>query len=273
MIEKKISKFKDSLVFFDKNMHPAFGIKKILFDGNSKFQKIQVAEFYGLGKGLILNGESQFFETDEELYHSSFVEPVLKNKVVEKILILGGGDGGVAREALKHSIKEIKIVDIDERVTEVAKKYFKNFRKVFSNPKVKIINQDAFHFVLNNDERFDVIFVDLTDFEIKESSRQVNRLYQIGFIKSVKKLLRKNGVLVYQISGYYTYPEAVKHMRKVFKNVFKSSHVYGVFIPTFFDLWCFIAGSDKQMDLAADKSSKMFNVFEITKKPEQVKTL
>lgn len=89
----------------------------------------------------------------------------------------------------------------------------------------------------------------------------------------MKKLLRKDGVIVYQTSGYYTYPEAVKHMEKVFKSVFKNSCVYGVFIPSFLDLWCFIAGSDERIKLATDKSSKMFNVFRVTKKPKQVKTL
>lgn len=275
MIKRGIHKVRDSLVYFDRDMHPAFGIKKMLFSGESKFQKIQVAEFHGLGRGLILNGESQFFEADEQLYHSSFVDPVLRNKTAEKILIIGGGDGGVAREALKYSfVKKIKIVDIDKKVTDVVKKYFKNFANVFSNPKIELINQDALDFVNNCDESFDAIFVDLTDFEIKEGKkRQVNRFYLSDFVKNAKSLLKEDGVIVYQSCGYYTYPDAVEQLKRNFKKAFKNSLVYGVFIPSFLDLWCFAVGSDRGISIGLDSNSKMFNIFEIGDRPNQIRTL
>ncbi len=270
-----IHKIRGSFVYFDRNMRPAFGIKKMLFSGESKFQKIQVAEFYGLGRGLILNDETQFFETDEQLYHSSFVDPLLRNKTAEKILVIGGGDGGVAREALKYPfVKKIKIVDIDKKVTDVTKKYFKSFANIFSNPKVELINQDAFDFVSNCGESFDAIFVDLTDFEIKEGKkRQVNKFYLLDFVKNAKGLLKEGGVIIYQSCGYYTYPDAVEQLERSFKKTFKNFLVYGVFIPSFFDLWCFVVGSDEEINLGLDNNSKMFNIFEITKKPEQVRTL
>jgi len=116
------------------------GIRKVLYSGTTKYQRVAVVEFEDLGKALILDGKTQSTLYDEFIYHESLVHPaMITHPNPRKVLILGGGEGATAREVLKHrSVEEVVMVDIDEDVIKISKEYLPEMNQgVFENPKLK----------------------------------------------------------------------------------------------------------------------------------------
>ena len=100
-------------------------IKETLYQGNSRFQKIQVIDSFLYGKVLLLDDIVQTTEQDEFMYHEMLIHPAMvTHPKPKKVLIVGGGDGGAAREILKHPVEKVKLVDIDAAVIEISRKYF-----------------------------------------------------------------------------------------------------------------------------------------------------
>jgi spermidine synthase len=133
----------------------AYPIKRILYRRRSRYQDIVVAEL-PVGKALILDGVTQFTTMDEELYHRAVVEPAIEEHY-RRVLILGGGDGGVAREVRRLLPEaEIVVVDIDPLVTRVVERFMPEVpRGIFRDRRVRLINMDAYDYVMNVDEKFD----------------------------------------------------------------------------------------------------------------------
>lgn len=139
-------------------------IKKVILDFQSKYQRIQLFDTYDFGKMLVLDGKIQLTERDEALYHEMLVHvPLFTHKNPEKVLIIGGGDGGSLREVLKHDVNEAVMVEIDEDVIETSKKHLKIDKGAFNDPRATVLVEDGIDFVMNAKERFDVIIVDGTD--------------------------------------------------------------------------------------------------------------
>jgi len=107
------------------NYQMALKVKETLFVGRTKFQEIAIIDTYLYGKVLLLDGIVQTTEKDEFMYHEMLVHPAMvTHPHPRKVFIVGGGDGGAAREVLKHPVEEVVLVDIDEGVIELCQKYF-----------------------------------------------------------------------------------------------------------------------------------------------------
>lgn len=129
-------------------------------------QSLQKIEIFStpLGKMLVLDKKIQFTEKDEKFYHEMLVHvPLILHKNPKKILIIGGGDGGAAREALKHKPDIIKIVEIDKEVVEACKKYIGIDNGALNDKRVEIIYKDGIEFVRDCKEKFNVVIVDGSD--------------------------------------------------------------------------------------------------------------
>jgi spermidine synthase len=176
---------------------------KIVYTHQSKYQRIVITK-WKKDYWLYLNGNQQLCTRDEIMYHEPLVHPAMKlHSYPEKILILGGGDGCAAREVLKyHTVEKITLVDLDPKVTELGKSHpiltGLNDNSL-TNKKVEIINQDAFKFVQNTTNFFDVILIDLPD----PRSVELGRLYSLEFYRICHKLLRDEGILVTQAGSPY----------------------------------------------------------------------
>tara|TARA_E500000318_G_C3564400_1_gene214991 strand:+ start:1773 stop:2558 length:786 start_codon:yes stop_codon:yes gene_type:complete len=171
-------------------------LTKRLFYEQSNFQKIEVYQTEHFGKALYLDDFEQFCEADEIKYHQAMTKvPILIHGKTKSVLIIGGGDGAIARECLKY--KNINCIDqceIDKKVVAVCKEFFPNMACSFDNPKVNLIYDDAKEFVKQSNKKYDVILVDSTD--------PVNRskpLFEKIFYEDLKKLLNKNGILCCQM--------------------------------------------------------------------------
>ncbi len=223
-----------------------YPIYRVLYSGRSEYQEIMVVESI-FGKMLILDGVIQLTTYDEDIYHKGLVLPTYKKRF-RKILILGGGDGGAANQLinLNPNVK-VDVVDIDPMVTEVTNKYLPEVvRDVFKHNNVRLINQDAFKYLKKYAGTYDMILGDLTDIRYEdEEGSEVNALYSIDYIRDLKKVLKNNGVVTYHVGGLSMDREHIIAVYNTFTEVFNHVRVYGIHIPSFLDIWCYISASNK----------------------------
>ena len=208
----------------------------------SKYQEILVLDTPEFGKMLILDGLVQTTERDEFIYHEMLAHPgMVMHPNPERILIIGGGDGGTVREVLKHrSVKEVHLCEIDEEVILVSEKYFPTISEKLRDPKVKIFIEDGNSFIEEKKDFYDLIIMDSSD---PVGTSQV--LFKKEFYEKVKNSLRKNGIMVAQTESPILQEEyfskAFSEIRKVFRNV----GVYLAYIPTYpSGMWSFTIASD-----------------------------
>ena len=176
---------------------------RIVLQEQTPYQKLVVTEFKG-EYWFYINDHQQLSSFDEHLYHEPMVHvPLAVHPHPQRVLILGGGDGGAARDALKHpEVEQIKLVDLDPRVTEIAREH-PAFLRInegsLNNPKVQVINTDAYTWLEKADEYFDVIIVDFPD----PRSIELGRLYSEEFYRMARKHLRPNGLIITQAGSPY----------------------------------------------------------------------
>jgi spermidine synthase len=171
-------------------------LKSKIFHKQSDFQKIEVYETENVGKSLFLDDIEQFSEADEIEYHDTMTRvPFSIHKSPNNILIIGGGDGGIARECLKHkSVESIDLCEIDEEVVSTCRVYFPQMSDCLKNEKINILYQDAQNFVKTTENKYDIVLVDSTD-----PINQALPLFKKTFYKNVDKILKPNGLVVFQM--------------------------------------------------------------------------
>ena len=220
-----------------------FPIERIVFSGQSKFQRIEVVDFEELGRGLVLDGLIQAVESDEFIYHESLVQTALYNcSHPRKVVIVGGGDGGALREILRcKAVERATMVDIDRKVVDVSKKYLRRIhRGSFSDKKADIVIGDGREYLSRRRSAFDVIIVDITD---PVPSGPALFLYSVEFYRLAKRALNSAGVLVTQASPY----EGKQFMRvlRSLRSVFKTTLPFHAYVKTFADDWGFVLATDQ----------------------------
>lgn len=239
---KKIWFFED--LKLDKSPTCTWGVilEKEIYSGKSPFQKIEVFETKEFGRILALDGLVQLSTKDEYVYHEMLVQPAMFYHLnPERVLIIGGGDGGALREVIKHkSVKEIFLVDFDKKVIEVSKKYLPSVSQgAFKDRRLKIFNEDGQMFIKNYKNYFDVIIIDLND-----PVGPALRLWGTRFYKDVFEALKEDGVASFQTGDCKE--KFAKRARKRIKKVFPFFKVHKAFIGCFpFDEQTFSFGSKK----------------------------
>jgi spermidine synthase len=208
----------------------------------SKYQEILLLDTYEYGKMLVLDGAVQTTERDEFIYHEMLAHPALiKHQNPERVLVIGGGDGGTVREVLKHpSVKEVHLCEIDEDVINISKQYLPTISCELNNPKVSIFVEDGNKFLDERKEYYDVILLDLSD-----PVGPAEALFKRAFYEKVKASLRKNGIMTAQTESPFLQEEYFKTAVKEIQKVFKNYGTYLAFIPTYpAGMWSFTMASD-----------------------------
>lgn len=213
------------------NVELSIRVDKQLFSGKSDFQRIDVFESTEFGRFLTSDGNVIFSEKDEFTYDEMIVHvPMAVHPDVKKVLVIGGGDGGVARE-LSH-YEEIEVIDVvepDEMFVDVCKKYFPDNSKGLDDERVNIYYQDGLRFLRTCHGEYDLIINDATD-----PFGHTEGLFTKEFYGSCYKALKDDGIMVYQ-HGSPFYDEDEEACRAMHKRVFRSfpiSRVYQAHIPT-----------------------------------------
>ena len=211
-----------------------FSIKvdRQLFSGQSEFQRIDIFDSKEFGRFLALDGYMMLTEKDEFIYHEMIVHvPMAAHPNVKKVLVIGAGDGGVIRELCRYeTIETIDMVEIDELVVEVSKKYLPTTACCFDDPRLNIFYQDGLRFVRTKENEYDLIIVDSTDpFGPGEG------LFTKEFYGNCFKALNETGIMVNQHESPFYQTDAIA-MQRAHKRIVESfpiSRVYQAHIPTY----------------------------------------
>jgi len=211
-----------------------FSIKvdKVLYSGESEFQRIDVFYSKEFGKILTLDGLMMLTEKDEFIYHDMIVHvPMATNPNIERVLVIGGGDGGTVRELTRYqTIKKIDMVEIDEEVVKICKTYIPQTAGKLDDLRVQIFFEDGLKFVRKQKDEYDLIIVDSTDpFGPGEG------LFTKEFYGNCYKALKENGILVNQHeSPYYSnYANSMIRAHRRINEFFPICKVYQAHIPTY----------------------------------------
>ncbi|KYG59613.1 spermidine synthase [Planococcus maritimus] len=218
-------------------------INKTLHTEQTDFQYLEMAETAEWGNMLFLDGMVMTSEKDEFVYHEMVAHvPLFTHPNPENVLVVGGGDGGVIREILKHpSVKKATLVDIDGKVIEYSKKFLPSIASGLEDARVEVIVGDGFMHIAESENEFDVIMVDST-----EPVGPAVNLFSKGFYAGISKALKEDGIFVAQSDNPWFTPDLIKQVQSDVKEIFPITKLYLANIPTYpSGLWSFTIGSKK----------------------------
>ncbi|MDA7552063.1 adenosylmethionine decarboxylase [Candidatus Pelagibacter sp.] len=223
-------------IYSSPGLQKSYVVNNVLEDFISKVgQHIEILDLEEFGKSLFIDNEIQVASNDENLYSGTFVNAGLKlNKDKENVAIIGGGDGGVARECISKGFNFIDWYELDPEVVEVCNKHLGDIsKKATEKNSVKCIWGDAFQSIKSvKDDKYDKIFVDLNDdqFCIDLAAKNMDSLVRI---------LKPNGVITAQVGSQDKKPQQVEKWLNVFNKNFGNTTLDRVYIPSFDCSWNF----------------------------------
>ena len=206
-------------------------VTRVLHDDASGQQHVQVVETARFGRMLLLDGVVQTAEADEHIYHEMLAHtPILAHGAARRVLIIGGGDGGMLREVRRHaSVKSITMVEIDESVVTFCKRHLPSLSDgAFDDPRLKLVIDDAAAFVKRSRKTFDVIIADRPD-PIGPGAA----LFARSFYENCKARLAEGGVLVTQNGVPFMQPDELREDMAVFSKIFADATCYLAAVPTY----------------------------------------
>jgi spermidine synthase len=214
------------------NVRFSIKVDRQLYSGKSEFQRIDIFDSREFGRFLTLDGYMMLTEKDEFIYHEMISHvPMAVHPKAKNILVIGGGDGGTVREVLRYpTVEKIDLVEIDELVVEVCKKFLPQTAGALCDPRVNFYFEDGLKFIRHCKNEYDVIIVDSTDpFGPGEG------LFTKEFYGNCYKALKEDGIMVNQHESPF-YTEDAYAMQRAHKRIVESfpiSRVYQVHIPTY----------------------------------------
>jgi spermidine synthase len=233
-------------LFDDLGFRMSFRVKKVLYEIQTEHQHLVLFEQPFFGKMLMLDGATQITKKDEFIYQEMMSHvPLFAHGKARDVLIIGGGDCGIAEEVLKHkTVRRLIQVEIDPAVIEFAKEHFPEFTKpVFADKRFESVIDDGMKYVARTDRRFDVIIVDSTD---PQGPGKV--LFSSRFYAGCKRCLNKGGVLVTQNGVPIFQPSELTSSITKFRKLFADGACYVAAIPTY-------VGGHMAMGWATDNKS------------------
>lgn len=202
-----------------------------LFSIDTGFQTLTIFDNPLLGHVMTLDGVVQTTEKDEFIYHEMLTHvPLMAHAHPRKVLIIGGGDGGILREVLKHpTVEQVTLVEIDGAVIEMAKQYFPNHAAgAFDDARTRIVIDDGVRFVNASNERYDVIISDSTD-----PYGPGEALFSADFYTAIKRCLNIGGVFVAQNGVPFFQLCELTDTVKRFSVLFHDVSFFTVAVPTY----------------------------------------
>lgn len=200
-----------------------FKVEKTLFSGVSDFQSVDVVETRGHGRMLLNDGLVMVSERDEFIYHDMITHvPLFVHPNPKNVLVIGGGDGGTAREVLRHKgVEKVTMVEIDEMVVNACREYIPQTSSKLDDPKMNLIIGDGVQFVKESKEKFDVILVDSTD-----PIGPATPLFGPEFYNNVFERLTDNGIVVSQGESPFLNKETQISLLSILNNIFPKVCIY-----------------------------------------------
>lgn len=216
-------------------------VRKVLYDGQSDFQHIQVLDTVPFGRMLVLDDATQTSVVDEYVYHEMLVHvPMMAHPDPKRVLIIGGGDGGALRRALEHPVEKATMVEIDGEVVRVSRELLPEIAgDAFTHPRGELLIDDGVKYLRETQEHFDVIMVDSTD-----PVGPAVDLFGEAFYQDAKRALGDNGIIVTQSGSPLVMLDELKAAVNLMRRVFPIVKTYICSIPIYPGvLWSFTAAS------------------------------
>jgi spermidine synthase len=224
------------------NQRLSVRVTKTLHHEQTQFQDLTIVETEQWGRLLALDGFFQTNDIDEFVYHEMAAHvPLFTHPNPKRVLVVGGGDGGVVREVARHEgVEHIDLVEIDGRVIETCKEFFPNISVALTgNPKVHVHVDDGIKWVAEHEAEYDVIIIDSS-----EPVGPGEGLFTADFYANVFRALTGDGILVAQTESPWTNPHVIKRAFGGISKSFPIVRLYTCAVPTYpSGLWSFTLGS------------------------------
>lgn len=210
-----------------------FGIEEVLFSEQSEFQNVRVLKTDSFGHLLTLDGLVMLTDRDEFVYHEMIAHPALSLLPdPRRVLVIGGGDGGTVREILRHpGIEHVDLVEIDQMVIDVSRKYFPEIASALDDPRLTINVKDGAEFVQRADDGFyDLVIVDSTD-----PVGFAEALFGEDFYRDCHRILTSDGILVSQTESPFdpAFRDSIRDANAFLESLFTHVELYLGSIPTY----------------------------------------
>jgi spermidine synthase len=208
-----------------------FRMEKLLHEVRTEHQHLVIFQNPRMGRVMALDGVIQTTEADEFIYHEMLTHvPILAHGRAKRVLIIGGGDGGMLREVAKHAtVEHITMVEIDGTVVEMCKEYLPNHsRGAFDDSRLNLVIDDGMRFVATTEEKFDVIISDSTD---PIGPGEV--LFSENFYQACHRCLNEGGILVTQNGTPFMQLNGVQTTAGRMTGLFADWHFYQAAVPTY----------------------------------------
>ncbi len=227
--------FEPPMDSFTETLYDGYGqfldVEEVYLERKTDHQHIIIFKHVGFGRVMALDGVVQTTERDEFIYHEMLTHvPLLAHGEARRVLIIGGGDGGMLREVVKHSgVDAVTQVEIDQTVIDMCREYLPNHSQgAFDDPRLRLVIDDGFNYVNTTADRYDVIIIDSTD-----PIGPGEQLFSAGFHTACKRCLNPGGVLVTQNGVVFLQPDEVRQTANNFRDTFADWHFYTAAVPTY----------------------------------------
>ncbi len=222
--------------WYEETLHQGLGFKieatEILYDSETEHQRVVIFENPVLGRVMTLDDIVQTTERDEFIYHEMLAHvPILAHGAARQVLIVGGGDGGMLEEVLKHrDIERATMVEIDAGVVDLAKQHLRPIcGDAFDDPRMELVIADGVDFVARAKARYDVIIIDSTD---PVGPGEV--LFREGFYQDCRRCLAPGGILVTQNGVPFLQGPELTGTLACFRRHFADATCYLATVPSYF---------------------------------------
>jgi len=218
-------------LFDDLGFRMTYEVERVLYEMQTEHQHLVLFEHRFFGKVLLLDGATQVTTKDEFIYHEMMTHvPILAHGNAKEVLIVGGGDCGIAEEVLKHkSVVRLTQVEIDASVVEFSKEHFPEFTApVLANERFDLVIGDGMNYVAKTNRRFDVIIVDSTD---PQGPGKV--LFSHEFYAACRRCMTKGAVIVTQNGVPIFQADELTAGIAKFRKLFADGSCYVAAIPTY----------------------------------------
>ena len=220
-----------------------FRVTDVLFSGKSPFQHVDVVQTADHGKMLLNDGFVMLTERDEFVYHDMITHiAMFTHPNPKKVLIIGGGDGGTAREVLRHAgVEKVVMVEIDDMVVDACRQHIPQTAKDLDHPKLELRIADGLEYVATTTEKFDIVLVDSTD-----PVGPAQPLFGEDFYQNIHKVLHEDGIVVSQGESPWYHQEMQKKLVQIVSGIFAKTFIYNFSNMGYpGGLWSFTFGSKK----------------------------
>ncbi len=208
-----------------------FRMDRLLHEVRTAHQHLVIFENARMGRVMALDGVIQTTEADEFIYHEMLTHvPIFAHGAARRVLIIGGGDGGMLREVSKHpGVEHITMVEIDATVVEMCKEFLPNHSSgAYDDPRLNLVIDDGMRFVATTAEKFDVIISDSTD---PIGPGEV--LFSENFYQACRRCLNDGGILVTQNGTPFMQLSGVQNTAQRMQGLFADWHFYQAAVPTY----------------------------------------